>query len=67
MQTDSIMREDSEVIRDKYHPVYAASDVTFPQNYMHGESCGDIKISFRTETAEPESLEMDTSKKEPNK
>ena len=32
MQTDSIMREDSEVIRDKYHPVYAASDVTLPQN-----------------------------------
>ena len=67
MQTDSIMREEPEVIRDKYHPVYAASDVTLPQKYMHGEYCRDIKISFRTETAEPESLEMDTSKKEANK
>ena len=55
------MREDSEVIRDKYHPVYAASDVTLPQKYMHGEYCRDIKISFRTETAEPESLEVDIS------
>ena len=61
------MMEDTDVIRDKYHPVYAASDVTLPENYIHVESCRDIKISFRTETAEPESLEMDTSKKEANK
>ena len=61
------MMEDTGVIRDKYHPLYAASDVTLPQKYMHGEYCRDIKISFRTEIAEPESLETDTSKKEPNK
>ena len=42
MQTDSIMREDSEVIRDKYHPVYAASDVTLPENNVAKESCVDI-------------------------
>ena len=36
------MMEDTDVIRDKYHPVYAASDVTFPENNVANESCADI-------------------------
>ena len=61
------MMVDTEVRRRLHDPKYAASIVTFPENNVADESCRVIKISFRTETAEPESLEMDTSKKEANK
>ena len=53
--------------RSLHDPKYALSSVTFPENNEHGEYCGDIKLSFRTETAEPESSEVDISKKEANK
>ena len=61
------MMEDTGVIRDKYHPLYAASDVTFPENNVANESCADITISIRTDSLEPESSEVDTYKKKANK
>ena len=50
--------------RSLHDPKYALSSVTFPENNVADESCADIKISFRTESIEPESSEVDTSEKE---
>ena len=61
------MMEDTDVRRSLHDPKYAASIVTFPENNVANESCADITISFRTDSLEPESSEVDISKKEANK